>query len=171
MSKPQIRAEQLQRGYKAPVTEVGKRINNADGSLVTTASFTTSAKRQERRAELRPDNTANSTGFATSVTSTEPPNQVSNLVQNRTPAGIQPPGGNLRYERPFSLKTDQEKEEARRVQSLDPSLAPTTHRPRQTRANAQGWNYSIHSEPPKNAGPTEPSSSLSDRQKQQLKGR
>ena len=169
MSKPKIRAEQLQPGYKAPTTEKGVRTQHSDGRLVTTSAFTTSAKKQERRSELRPDNTANSTGFATSVTSAEPVNTVSNLVPNSSPSGIQAPGGCMNYTAPFSLMTDDAKQAEREAIAADPSTAPTTHRLRPVRAtNAQGWNYSAHSMP-KRTEPTE-APPLTARQQRRKKG-
>ena len=172
MNKPQrLRAEQLERHYQSKVAETGQRTQHADGRLTTTASFTTSVKRQERRAACRPDNSFSSTGFASSVKTSEPPNEISNLCPNTAPKGIQPPAGYVNYSRPYSLKSDAEKAAAREATAANPANAPTTHKLRQTRANGQGWTYAPYSEPPKQERPTEASSGLSDRQKRQLKGR
>ena len=110
MTKPKIKAAQLQRGYKAPHAKDGARQHLPGGVLVTKPSFTSSASKAEARLAARPANTDSSTGYATSVAGTDDPTPWNN---KRKPLGGAckpiPNGGRVGYTKPIALDSDANK--------------------------------------------------------------
>jgi len=72
MQKPKkLRKEQLDPDYQPPHRTDGFKQVNEDGSQVSRPAFTTSAKAHAAQQDRRPENTDNSTGFASSTTNTD----------------------------------------------------------------------------------------------------
>ncbi|MDC0277459.1 hypothetical protein OAK87_00625 [bacterium] len=95
---PKLRKEQLQDGYTPPTRTDGHREELSGGRLITRPCFSTSASRQEQKQQARPANSANSMGYATSVSPNKPPSNVGrNISSDRDTTATddfeQPKGG------------------------------------------------------------------------------
>ena len=104
MKHPKIRPEQLEQDYRAPHRTDGQRQTDADGRLVTKASFTSSVRAQEKAREQRSRYFASNVYTTHATTNPEP----WRVRDRRTVGAVQPPpnGGRMHYERPLALDTD-----------------------------------------------------------------
>jgi len=109
MTAPKPKKEMLSKEYKAPKTEKGSHIELEGGRLISSPTFTTSAKKQEANAEKR-EKLGNY--FGERVRTVTPPPAVPPVSPDtgstpRTRA-LKAPPGSIEYDRPYSHFTPEQ---------------------------------------------------------------
>lgn len=123
---PKLRKEMLDRNYRPARAPMGTRVELEGGCLKTSATFTTSASKQEANADKR---RASGSYYGERITLVTP---TADTSTERPPGGLQSPPKSYPVSTPYSLYSDGQKR--LHNQSLKDN-APTVHSitPRQSK--------------------------------------
>ena len=103
MTAPKPRKEMLSRDYKAPKTPKGSHIELEGGRLISSATFSTSASKQEANADKR---MASGSYFGQRVELVTP---TADTSTERPPGTLQKPPTSVAYGKPYSLLDDRQR--------------------------------------------------------------